>query len=133
MSLLAVAAADLSIALLDWGTPAALHPDGQDPSVAVVVMLGEPADTLVDIATGQGQERRSQGTASSTKVRAALAAVGADRLPRRGDVLVVAAGDYAGTWTVDLATPAAGDRLVLTLVAASRRTARAAGLAKGTA
>lgn len=133
MSMLAVAAADLAIALLDWGTAASLLPDGQEPAGAVTVMIGEPADTLVDISAGQGSERRAQATVATAAVRAALAALGFDRLPRRGDLLAVPAGDFAGTWAIDSATPAAGGRLSLGLVAAARRTARAAGLSKATA
>ncbi len=112
MSLKTDMAADLMAVFLDDGAFAdagEYYPRGSTNHFPVKLVLGDIATASETLESGIVESQRScQAVGSRAVIRAGiLAALGNARDPVRGDTVVIAAGENAGTWSV--AAPAATD------------------------
>lgn len=94
------------------------YPDGQTTGGEISVVMGPSTQAMVFNNRTIDDERRADGFASLSEIRAVISEILGPaniRDPRKGDRIERTTGVYAGTWYVDTIDPDDGDAVVLHL------------------
>lgn len=114
-------AADLAAVMIntsDFAEAVTYTPNGTAVGVPTTFALdavpGDIEPAFLATTSGEAEQRLAQFVAVRTAVRAGILTIeGTVRDPRRGDRLTVAAGGYAGTWTIERMWADLGGAVVL--------------------
>ena len=100
----------------DFAEAVTYKPDGAVTAFNLVVAIGDVTDQMVQIASGRADQQQISATAKLSLIVAGILAIeGVSRQPQRGDQIIFATGEHAGTWSVQTASVDNGGGVVMTL------------------